>query len=91
MPIGKPRSHFFIPPPQSAPFKPIRTGGGGKTRLMTRNRATHYQLLKSKLEQAFQEVDEDRAFRTAAALGVADGIYLEFISAPGYDLVIKSL
>ncbi|MFN0036462.1 MAG: S8 family peptidase [Saprospiraceae bacterium] len=89
MPTGNPKSHLFIPSPQASKYR-----GQGRSRkplLKPRDRATHYQLLKDNLERARQEIDDGKAFRREAGLGVSEDIILEFASAPGFELVFESL
>ena len=73
---------------------PTRTGrftspqqGGSTLSLQARNRAEHAELIKGKLQAAWQATDAQRAAIHAARRGV----YLDFYSEPGFDLALKSL
>lgn len=60
---------------------------GGKKRIPVRSRDTHSAFLKHRLDQAWQAVDGERA----VAHIERHGVYIEFKSDPGADLVTKSL
>ncbi|MDM8517044.1 S8 family peptidase [Desulfobacterales bacterium HSG16] len=65
------------------------TGSGKpiKKKIPTRNRQTHGEFLHRRLQQAWTEAENEQAvFHTNR-----EGIYLEFKSDPGAELVIKSL
>jgi Subtilase family len=59
----------------------------GKKCIPTRQRDSHSAYLKSRLAQAWQAVESERA----VAHIERDGVYIEFNSDPGADLVTKSL
>ncbi|MCI5090843.1 S8 family peptidase [Phaeodactylibacter sp.] len=65
--------------------------GGPGYRLPTRNRRNHGDRLLEKLNDAWREFEEVKNQREAVALPVSHGIYLEFKSRIGFDLVTKSL
>lgn len=61
--------------------------GGGAKRIPARNRQTHGEFLHRRLQQAWTESENEQAvFHTNR-----EGIYLEFKSDPGAELVTKSL
>ena len=73
---------------------PTRTGrftspqqGSSKLNLYARDRAEHAELIKGRLQAAWQATDAQRAAIHAARRGV----YLDFYSEPGFDLALKSL
>lgn len=59
----------------------------GKKRIPVRSRDTHSAFLKHRLQQAWQSVDD----KLAVAHIERHGVYIEFKSDPGADLVTKSL
>ncbi len=65
--------------------------GGGRLRIRDRDRAEHSQKLIRKLQQAWGDTENIEKRRTAISLPAKKGMYLEFKSAAGYDLVTKSL
>lgn len=83
--------HIFLQSSgQSLPYSnPIR--GGGSTEIPQRNRRTHSQYLKNRFEQAWERAKNRKENREAASLDTKDGVYLEFRSKAGADLVTKSL
>lgn len=61
---------------------------GGKTNTYpARNRIKHGNFIKRRLEEAWQESENE----FVALHSDRHGIYLEFQSAPGFDLVVKSV
>ncbi|MCG2751688.1 MAG: S8 family peptidase [Desulfobacteraceae bacterium] len=72
--------------PENSVFTSTRANGG-KKRIPERPRDLHSDYLKNRLEQAWQEVEKDRA----VAHIERSGVYIEFKSDPGADLVTKSL
>ena len=65
--------------------------GGGKDRIPRRDRYQHSIMLRQNLDAAWQTARKTAEQRTAVSLPTKQGIYLEFESAPEYDLVTKSL
>ncbi len=65
--------------------------GGRRPVLQARNRAGHGEAVQIKLEAARQATLERSESRTAFSLPTRQGTYLEFESAPGSDLITKSL
>ena len=62
--------------------------GGGETRYPKRDKISHADYIKSLLEKCYQDETNKKS---AAAVRHKEGMYLEFVSAPEYDLEIKSL
>ena len=83
---GRYRHIFLQNPPLSSPFTSPRRGAEGP-RIPERDRARHSAYLKDRLEAAWAEVEQ----RQAIAHVERDGIYLDFVSDPGTDLVLRSL
>lgn len=81
-------SHLFLPGPSHSrdDYSNPRRGSGGP-RLPARNRHAHAEFVKSALEAACHHANERRAIAHSSR----QGIYLEFSSEPGFDLVLKSL
>jgi len=79
--------HILLPgSPEDVPYTTTRYPIP-KPNIPPRNRATHSNYLKGKLEQAYQEGKSEQA-----AIHVErQGVYIEFKSDPGADLVIQSL
>ncbi len=73
----KPENSIFTSP-LSNPKKP---------NIPSRQRDSHSKFLKNRLEQAWQDVENERAVTHIER----NGVYIEFKSDPGADLVIKSL
>ncbi|MEC1178634.1 S8 family peptidase [Metasolibacillus meyeri] len=69
-----------------------KSSGGKKPNLPARNRTTHGQYIKNKLNEIWKVVESSReSKRTAASLSIHTGTYLEFQSTPNFSLTIKSL
>jgi len=64
---------------------------GGSLRIRDRDREGHSQKLIRKLQQAWGDTENIKKRRTAISLPSKKGMYLEFKSAAGHDLVTKSL
>jgi hypothetical protein len=81
-------THLFLPEQAQAQRFSQPTGGSSTdSRLLQRNRAIHAALLQRKLEQALGQFDQ----RQAVSQVSRRGIYLDFVSEPGFDLTVKSL
>jgi hypothetical protein len=79
--------HLFLAGPTNRfDFSSPRTGGGSP-RLRARDRQLHAERIAQKLEQAWNTAQD----RQAVAHAERTGVYLEFRSEPGFDLVLKSL
>jgi len=63
------------------------SSGGGQPRIPTRNRNQHGGRIFQQLEQAWEQSENE----FLVAFPERTGIYLEFISSPGFELTIKSL
>lgn len=72
------------------PFKP-RLGRGNAKLPPIPDRATHGDALKKQLDRAWRDLAERDATHDAVAVDARRGIYLEFASAPGFELALKSL
>lgn len=72
--------------PDGSDFTSTRSGGGEK-RIPGRQRDAHSSFLKRRLEAVWREVEDERA----VAHIERHGVYIEFKSDPGADLVTKSL
>lgn len=81
-------SHLFLPGPSerredySSPRR-----GGESPRLRVQDRPTHAAHIKQRLEEAWNAAEQ----RRAVAHADRSGVYLEFSSEPGFDLILKSL
>lgn len=73
-------------PPENTVFTSTRSNRG-KKRIQPRDRETHSSYLKSQLQKAWQEAENERA----VAHIERHGVYIEFKSDPGADLITKSL
>jgi Subtilase family len=84
---GERYRHIFLPGPTlTQGFTNPRRGGEGP-RIPSRDRGQHGTLLRERLENLWREVDATQA----VAHMERHGVYIDFISEPGFDLVIKSL
>ncbi|MDZ7725315.1 MAG: hypothetical protein U5R06_21480 [candidate division KSB1 bacterium] len=73
-----PENYAFTSPPS----------GWREKRIPDRDRNTHSLYLRKRLNKAWQEAESEQSF---VAVYERQGVYLEFKSDPGDDLVIKSL
>src|SRR5258708_6397957 len=79
--------HFFLPgPTRTSGFTNPRQGGTGP-RNPARDRETHSQHLEERLQQAWSGAE---ALRAQAGVE-RHGAYIEFVSDPGFDLMVQSL
>ncbi len=79
--------HLFLEgPTRTTDFSSPRRGGSS-ARLRPQDRQTHAAQITQKLEAAWQTAVD----RQAVAHAERNGVYLEFRSEPGFDLVLKSL
>lgn len=85
------RRHLFVTGTSAAePYaSPLR--GGGETRLPRVNPAKHGDALKKQLDRAWNDLKTRDARHDAVAVEGRSGVYLEFASAPGFDLALHSL
>lgn len=80
--------HLFLPGPTETrdDYSNPRRGGDGP-RLKDQDRLTHAVHVQNALKNAWHTAEE----RQAVAHADRHGVYLEFVSEPGFDLVLKSL
>ena len=71
-------------PTEKMKFTTVQSGGSGP-RFPDRDRSGHGEQIKRKLERAWQESE------VAVSHTTRKGTYIEFLSAPGFDITIKSL
>lgn len=71
-------------------YVPRGSGGGGNS-FRSRNRQSHSERLRSRLNDVWVQVTQDGEERRAIGLSVRNGTYLEFESADGFDLALQSL
>lgn len=76
----------ILKPADSIGFTTSRSGGG-KANYPNRARESHGVLIKDKLEKAWAESKNENV----AIYSERTGTYIEFQSAPGFDLAVKSL
>lgn len=79
--------HLLLVTPPTTSFYTTTNLGRGNIKNPARIRDTHGNYLKDKLRQAWSQATQEEAVSHATRKGV----YLEFKSDPGADLVIKSL
>ncbi len=77
---------FLDGPNETRGFTTTMQGGGGAT-LPTRVATSHSVLLEDRLTRAWADAEG----RQATGLTTRQGCYIEFVSAPGADLALKSL
>ena len=80
-------AHLYLPGPTE--IHPFTTPQGGSAKFQNplRNRVDHAAALQRKLEAAWAAADDARGVSHA----VRGGIYVEFASEPGFQLVFQSL
>jgi hypothetical protein len=79
--------HIFLPDaPLTSGFTSPQSGGGIPG-IPQKNRSEHSEFIRTRLEAAWNEVDQIQA----VVHTVRSGAYLEFQSEPGFDLQIQSL
>lgn len=80
--------HLFLrgPSDQREDYSSPRRGGDGP-RLRAQDRPTHAQHVRTALETAWRKA----ADRQAVAHSTRQGVYLEFVSESGFDLVLRGL
>ena len=67
------------------------SGQGAKNRLPTRDRATHGNKIKNELTELWREFNVIVDERRVESKSVRNGLYLNFYSTPGFELMLKSL
>lgn len=88
---GEQYKHIFLDNSGEAIGYTPRLTPGPESRIPERNRKGHAEKLRNQLNAAWSETAKYVAERTAVALPVKDGAYLEVIGSSGYDLATKSL
>lgn len=84
--------HIFIPDGPSVREYTNPSGGGGEFELPARpSRQRHADFVKQALDRAWAESLELGEKRKAVSLPARGGTYLEFESAPGFELKFQSL
>lgn len=80
--------HLFLPGPTEThdDYRSPRRGGSSP-RLRVQDRAEHAEYISGQLESAWQTAGA----RQAVAHANRQGVYLEFSSEPGFDLILNSL
>ncbi|MBE2941060.1 S8 family peptidase [Anoxybacillus flavithermus] len=74
---------------KSIPFTPKRTVVDKA--FPNRDRREHGRYLQKRLEKLWQDVKETDKSRTAVSLPIRQGTYIEFESAPDFELTTKSM
>ena len=84
---GERYRHILLPgPSRTQPFTSPRQGGDAR-QVLDRDRAAHGAYLRQRLDAAWQENDQ----RQAVAHATRNGVYIDFVGEPGFDLAIRSL
>lgn len=84
---GEHYRHIFLTGPTRIEQFTNPRQGGGAPRIPTRDRAQHSAHLQRRLEAAWREAEQRQAVAHTDRLGV----YIDFVSEPGFDLTVKSL
>lgn len=80
-------SHIvLLKPPEKLKFTSPKSGGS-KINIPQRNRQQHSEFIKQQLTKAWENAKSDIAISHSDK----NGIYLEFMGEPGFDLLTKSL
>ena len=80
-------AHLYLPgPSETLPFTTPQSGGGGFHN-PPRRRAEHAAKLLGELDAAWLEAVN----RRSVSRSVRGGVYVEFVSEPGFELVFQSL
>lgn len=77
---------FLDGPSETQGFTTTQKGGGGSA-IPSRDPGAHANLLRERLTGAWAEAEG----RQAAGVSTRQGCYIEFVSAPGAELALKSL
>ena len=84
--------HLFLENSPSSEGYTNPSGGGGDFILPDRpSRTVHADRIRDGLNQAWQEAEAEQESRRAVSLPTRNGTYIEFESAPGFDLKFDSL
>ncbi len=84
---GERYRHIFLPGPTHTRGFTNPRQGGSVLRIPERDRASHSSRLQERLQQAWNEIDDQLAVIHVDR----NGAYIEFESQPGFDLKIQSL
>jgi hypothetical protein len=84
---AEPHLHIFLQDTPTVEGFKSPSSGGAEKRIPNRNRLTHSAYLTGKFNNAWQDAENERVVSHSER----DGIYMEFKSDPGADLVTKSL
>lgn len=87
---GTYRNFFVINSEQHIPYT-SKQQGGPKRKIPEVDRIQHGQKIQNKLQEAWQQAKSIDEQRTAVSLPTKKGVYLEFESAPNFELATKSL
>ncbi len=87
---GEHYTHIFLGGPSSRRNFTNPRRGGSSPRIPARDRARHSAYLQQRLEQAW-DLQVTEATSTAAIHVERQGTYIEFLSEPGFELVVQSL
>jgi hypothetical protein len=86
------RKHLLVTGTSAAPERYTSPQqGGGEPRLPPVDPATHGAALKKQLDRARNDLRVRDAQHDPVAVEARRGVYLEFASAPGFDLALQSL
>lgn len=84
---GERYRHIFLTGPTTTRGFTSPRQGGGRPRIPERDRVQHSTRLRERLETFWRDVDGAQAVAHSERYGV----YIDFVSEPGFDLVVKSL
>ncbi len=90
MPQGKHPIIFINNTKENLPYTPPQSGGEKSPSPQRDRRAHGYKILQS-LENSWKQFQGIQSQRSAVSATTRDGIYLEFRSSAGFELVTKSL
>ena len=92
MPAPRNRRHLILPvPPSSSAYSPHTVPVDEKIAPAPESREAHGRGLRGDLEAAIAEAASRRAAYAVSIPGATPGLYVEFESAPGTGLALKSL
>lgn len=89
--VSKDYSNIFLKNDAEAVRYKSKLLGGGNIELPPRSRNEHGKKIKQRLIKIWDAVEEEEKRRRAISMIVRNGTYLEFESAPNFDLKTKSL
>ena len=89
--MSEDKKHIFLPgSAETTPFTSIGTRGR-TPKYPCRDRWSHGVYVRQRLENAWVQARQEQSLRIAVAVPTRQGTYLEFESAPCFDLKIESL